>query len=142
MTVLDDSLFVALVNRNYPGEYGIVANVYETDHLFPTGAKVWIGGGEGGQGWHRFRFVGRTRGGRIVEKWAPTFRFHNFRSAWIPDHLRGRVYYLRGTREEMTDMALRLESFASEDRTAHPNRRAAVEVNIAHEKALQQLEES
>lgn len=106
-------------------EFGIVANVLETDRLFPDGAKVWIARGTGGEGWYRFCWLGRTRGGRIVEKWAPTMRFHNFRAAWVPDHLQERVYYLRGTRSEMDDVAARLTEFAAAERDAHPDRRGA-----------------
>ena len=50
-------------------------------------------------------------------------RFNNFRAAWVPPHLRDRVYYLRGSREEMIETAKKLEAFAAGERKAHPGRR-------------------
>ncbi|HEV7768736.1 MAG TPA: hypothetical protein VGQ76_27335, partial [Thermoanaerobaculia bacterium] len=107
------------------GEYGIVANCIEIDRLFRLGAKVWLGQGTGGEGWHRFVFIGLARGGRYIEKWTPTFRFDYFRPAWIPPHLCSRIWGIlgtRGTREEMTSIAKQLNVFAKNDRAAHPNR--------------------
>lgn len=105
------------------GEFGIVANVLETDRSLRKGAKAWLAGGTGGEGWTRFQWIAMTRGGRTVEKWAPTTRFHNFRAAWIPSHLQARVYWLRGTRPEMEKTARKLDAFAETERAAHPNRR-------------------
>jgi hypothetical protein len=108
------------------GEYGIIANVLEPDKIFRTGAKVWIAGGTGGEGWTRFEFFGMSRGGRNIRKWAPTVRFHQFRSAWIPDHMRDTVYYFTGSSEEMEAIAAQMNDFADSERAAHPNRRAAL----------------
>jgi hypothetical protein len=105
------------------GEYGIVANVVETDRIFRNGAKAWIADGTGGEGWERFKWIAHSRGGRIIEKWAPTVRFAQFRAKWIPEHLRDRICYLRGTREEMETLAKQLCEDADRQRTEHPNRR-------------------
>lgn len=105
------------------GEYGIVANVIEPDRQLRSGAKVWLAGGTGGEGWYRFRWIGlRHGGGRPIEKWAPTHRFGNFRAAWVPEHLRESVYWMRGTREEMEARATELNKFAESERIEHPNR--------------------
>jgi hypothetical protein len=40
-------------DRPAPGDYGIVANVVETDRLFRKGAKAWLANGTGGEGWHK-----------------------------------------------------------------------------------------
>jgi hypothetical protein len=104
-------------------EYGIVANSMETDKIFRLGAKAWLSGGTGGEGWHRFKWIAHSRGSRIVEKWAPTVRFGNFRAAWVPDHLRDRVWYMRGTRDEMEKRASELNEFADDLRRKHVNRR-------------------
>lgn len=106
-------------------EFGIVANVLEPDRVFRNGAKAWIAGGTGGEGWHRFEWIAHSRGGRVVRKWAPTMRFAKFRAKWIPEHLRSDVAYLRGSREDMQSIAAQLEKFAAEDRTKHVNRRKA-----------------
>lgn len=103
-------------------EYGIVANVIEPDRVLRKGAKVWLASGTGGEGWHRFEWIGRSRSGRIIEKWAPTFRFNNFRAAWIPEHLRTRVTYMRGTKPEMEIRAKELNEWADEQRALHPGR--------------------
>ena len=106
------------------GEFGIVANVEETDRQMRTGAKCWLAGGTGGEGWNRFQWLGLTRGHDTIVKWMPTHRMANFRAAWVPNHLRGAVYYVRGTREEMEKMAADLNDFAMAQRAEHPNRRS------------------
>jgi hypothetical protein len=105
------------------GEYGVVGNVKETDRVFRGGAKVWIAGGTGGEGAHRFEWIGMSRGGRIITKWAPTMRFSNFRAAWIPLHLRDQVRWVRGDRPTMEAYAANLNTWAEEMRAEHPNRR-------------------
>lgn len=107
------------------GDYGIVANVTEADRLMRANAKCWISGGTGGEGWHRFQWIGLSRSARTIEKWIPTMRMGNFRAAWVPNHLRGALWYVRGTRDEMETMARDLEEFAARERALHPNRRAA-----------------
>lgn len=94
------------------GEYGIVANVMDADGTLRVGAKVWLCGGTGGEGWHRFEWRGKSIGGRDITKWAPTKRFHKFRAAWVPEHLRRDVLYMRGDRAEMEQRAAQLEQFA------------------------------
>ena len=106
------------------GEYGIVANIDEPDRQMRMGAKCWLAGGTGGEGWDRFQWIGLTRGHDTIMKWMPTHRMANFRAAWVPDHLRGAVYYVRGTREEMEKMAADLNDFAMAQRKDHPNRRS------------------
>lgn len=106
-------------------EFGIVANVIETDRLARTGAKAWLIGGTGGEGWHRFVWHVMTRGSRYIEKWMPTHRMGNFRAAWVPEHLRDRVAYMRGTRPEMETRAVELNKFADDLRATQVNRRNA-----------------
>lgn len=104
------------------GEYGIVGNVMETDRVFRKGAKVWLAGGTGGEGASKFIWIGCSRSGRVIEKWAPTTRFNNFRAKWIPEHLRARIYWVRGNREAIEEYAASLNKWADEFRTEHPNR--------------------
>ena len=106
------------------GEYGIVANIDEPDRQMRMGAKCWLARGTGGEGWDRFEWIGLTRGHETTMKWIPTHRMANFRAAWVPDHLRGSVYYFRGSREEMEKMAADLNEFAMAQRKDHPNRRS------------------
>lgn len=120
-------------------DYGIVANVIEPDRELRTGAKAWLAGGTGGEGWSRFQWKGLRHKGRPIQKWAPTWRFGNFRAAWVPAHLQDRVYYMRGTREEMEKRATELNEFAESERKAHPNRqtgRAAEQKEDGNEKPI------
>jgi hypothetical protein len=103
--------------------YGIVANIIEPDQVFRLGAKAWLAGGTGGEGWYKFQWIAFSRGSRIVCKWAPTYRFGNFRAAWVPEHLRDRVRYVRGTREEMEKQAAGLNALAEEWRAQRALRR-------------------
>lgn len=102
-------------------EYGLVANAVETDRVFRRGAKAWMAnwfsGGE------RATWVALSHGGRIVEKVAPLHRFDNFRCAWIPSHLQGRVADPRGTKDEMVAKAAFWNERARQERDAHPNRK-------------------
>lgn len=83
-------------------EYGIVANALETEPTFRIGAKVWLCHGDNGDGFENRVFYGLGKGGgRKIEKWARTIRFHNFRCAWVPENLRFRVLSHRGTRAEV-----------------------------------------
>ena len=108
------------------GEYGIVANVVEPDRVFRMGAKAWIAGGTGGEGWDRFEWIAHSRGSRIIMKWAPTVRFDKFRAAWIPEHLRDRITGMmetRGSRAAMEAQAAFLNRHAEQLRATMPNRR-------------------
>lgn len=105
------------------GEYGIVANVLETDRVFRSGAKAWLCNGTGGEGWHRFFWHALARSGSALEKWAPTERFSTFRAAWVPEHMRDRVTYFRGDHAEMHELAIKLNAFAKELRTRKAVRR-------------------
>lgn len=105
------------------GEYGVIGNVSETDRVFRKGAKVWLTGGTGGEGAYRFQWIGMSRGGRVVEKWAPTTRFSNFRAAWVPKHLQERVTWIRGSKEDVEKYAADLNKWADEMRAESPNRR-------------------
>lgn len=102
-------------------EYGVVANVIETDHIFRRGAKAWLAnwfsGGE------RATWIAVSRGGRVVEKVAPLHRFDNFRCAWVPDHLQQRIVSPRGTIDEMKVKAAFWNERARQERDAHPNRK-------------------
>src|SRR6516164_11611054 len=107
-----------------PYEFGICANAFETDRIFRAGTKVWLVGGAGGEGWARFELRGLSRSGRPVTKWAPTFRLHNFRAKWIPEHLRDGMYYMMTfpDRVEAERIAAQLEAFAEKERREHPDR--------------------
>jgi len=92
-------------------EYGIVANVDGPDHYLRLGSKAWVMDEAGCEGWSRFLWIGRTRGGRLVQKWAPAKRFANFRCAWIPKNIRrlaGGHLNPSGTRREMEALAIKL----------------------------------
>ena len=101
-------------------DYGIVANVTETDSAFRRGAKAWMSwwysGGE------RAKWIALTRGGRTDTKEAPIYRFNNFRCAWIPEHLDKYIFTPRGSRLEMEHLAARWAERADEARSDHPNR--------------------
>ncbi len=103
-------------------KFGIVANCIETDRVFRKGAKAWLFGGTGGEGWYRFQWIAKSKGGRNVSKWAPTSRFDGFRAAFIPPHMLDRVWYITGTRQEMEAKAIELNEFANTLRTEKPNR--------------------
>ncbi len=109
--------------RNHEGDFGIVANVVEVDRLFRLGAKAWLADGTGGEGWERFKWIALARGGRRIEKWCPTWRFGNFRAAFIPPPLSKHIFYIRGTRAEMEETAKQLADFADKLREKHPDRR-------------------
>lgn len=104
-------------------EYGIVANSMEADRVFRLGAKAWLAGGTGGEGWDKFEWIAHSRGSRVVRKWAPTVRFGNFRAAWVPEHLRERIWYIRGSRDEMEKTAAALNVHAEQLRAKMVNRR-------------------
>lgn len=89
-------------------EYGIVANIAETDKFARTGSKAYLVGGTGGEGRERMQWLVRTRNGSLAIKWLPTGRLSNFRPAWIPDHVQeaaGGSLYISGTKEEMQKAA-------------------------------------
>lgn len=105
------------------GGFGIVANVGEPDSFLRLGAKCWIVGGTGGEGWHKFRFLGMTRSGRMVEKWCVVERFENFRAAFIPPPVRAKYperLYIEGTRSEMEEIAKRMTAFRADLRPLKP----------------------
>ena len=76
--------------------YGVIANfrIDSLNHCFRRGAKVWLirlcGGENAGD---RAKFVGLSPGGRVIECYAAFKNLENFRSAWIPQHLRDRVFF-------------------------------------------------
>lgn len=96
--------------------YCIVANVVEKDGIFRDGAKCYLVGGTGGEGWYKFQWFGMSvNKHKRVEKWCPTERMHNFRAAWIPPFIRERyeLLYLSGSKEEMEALATKLNEFRS-----------------------------
>jgi hypothetical protein len=111
-------------------EYGIVANSMEADRAFRLGAKAWLVGGTGGEGWNRFEWVAMTRGGRRVRKWAPTVRFGNFRAAWIIPELQNEFLYMSGSREEMEELAVNLNNHADDLRAKMVNRRPSYQASF------------
>ena len=94
--------------------YCIVANMADKDGVFRDGAKCYLVGGTGGEGWHRFRWFGMSAKSRKhAVKWCETKRMHNFRAAWIPLCVRNRfeALYPSGSKEEMQELALKLREF-------------------------------
>lgn len=67
-------------------QWGIVANVCDSDSALRLGARVWIVNPF--SGWHT-GFVevrGISRGGRTIQKWISRQRLQNYRSCWLrPD---------------------------------------------------------
>ena len=68
--------------------FGIVANVV-SDRVLRTGAKVWIA--RCNDDAECPMVCGLNKFGRIVEKYTHYKRLTNFRAAWIPRHMRGRI---------------------------------------------------
>lgn len=99
------------------GTHGIVANVVGVDRIARLGSKAWLVDGTGGQGWYRFKWLCRTRSGKLIVKWIPTKRMSNFRCAWIPDHVREAAngcLYISGSREDMIKTASRMSNFLAD----------------------------
>jgi hypothetical protein len=69
--------------------YGVVANVV-SDRVFRTGAKVWILHSDGDASCPIAHGIGK--GGGYVKKRTHFKRLTNYRAAWIPEHLRDRVW--------------------------------------------------
>jgi hypothetical protein len=107
------------------GEYGIVANVLETDRVLRKGAKVWLKGGWRDGGFKRLNVRGLSRSGRPVEKWVPITRLDTFRAAWLPPEMREDhvIVSILGGKDDMTILASRLQHLAESERCAHPARR-------------------
>ena len=108
-------------------EFGIAANVAETDKALRRGARVWIIRGWSGGGYERVVVRGLARGGLPIEKWVPITRLEKFRAAWLPEHLRqgdpAKAVSLRGDKDDMDEMAQKLDGVATRERAAHPGRR-------------------
>jgi len=102
-------------------EFGIVANVVETDHVLRLGAKAWLVHAESGG--ERVVVSAKSRGGRCVEKHTSLTRLANFRAAWIPEHVRSGLFIREsGTRADMEARAMFWNARADEERVLHPNR--------------------
>jgi hypothetical protein len=104
-------------------EFGIVANVVETDRLLRKGAKVWLLGGWSGGGFERVTVRGASRSGRPIEKYMAIVKLENFRPAWMPEHLRDKATYFLGTRDQMEQRIEGLVERVATEREAHPGRR-------------------
>lgn len=113
--------------------YCIVGNICDRDNLFSLNQKVWLVDGTGGEGWYKFVWLGRhRRKNRYIKKWMPTERVNNFRPAWVPEHIKSYSgffdvevgFYISGTREEMVEVAKKLNEFADNLRLskAQPNK--------------------
>jgi hypothetical protein len=85
--------------------YGLVANVV-SDRVLRTGARVWILRCNGDASCPIV--TGRSKGGRIVQKYTHYKRLTNFRSAWIPEHMRGRVEWKWEGKAEAAGLAATL----------------------------------
>lgn len=102
-----------------PNEFGIIANVLESDPVFRTGAKVWLVGGDNGDGFEGRQFYGLGKGSRrCITKWARTNRMHNYRCAWIPPPMQSAVKIYRGMRAEVEAWAEKLNAITQERREA------------------------
>jgi hypothetical protein len=74
--------------------WGVVANSVD-QRRFRRGAKVWlVSVTGGGLCFGRARFYGLSPGGRSIECWEAFKRLENFRTAWVPEHLRDRVFHV------------------------------------------------
>jgi hypothetical protein len=101
------------------GEYGVIANVLEGDPVFRHGAKVWLVGGDNGDGFESRQFYGLGKGSRRgITKWARTIRMYNYRCAWIPPPMQPRVETCRGTRAEVEAWAAEIDALTQERRKA------------------------
>jgi hypothetical protein len=106
-------------------QFGIVANVCESDHVLRKGAKVLLQYCSG-YGFERVSVYGSSYRGRKLVKFIPCWRLTNFRPMWLPPEDREYAFWL-GTREEIQAVAQVMEDVASRHRAAHPNRRGADE---------------
>lgn len=107
------------ITTDEQGEYGIVANVLENDPIFRDGAKVWLVGGDNGDGFENRQFYGLGRGSqRRVTKWARTDRMENYRCAWIPPPMQPLVSVFRGSRTEVEGWARELNAITRQRRDA------------------------
>ena len=66
-------------------KFGIAANV-KKDHIFRIDAKVWIIMIPGDPA--SVLTIGKSKGGRYIQKWIQTRNLNNFRVKWVPEHLR------------------------------------------------------
>lgn len=89
-------------------EWGVKANIAEPRSAMRTGALVWVVLTNPGWGGDRLCVLARSRGGRLIETWIGTKRLTNFRAAWVPEHLRGRVSPFE-TREKAEQWAKRVQ---------------------------------
>jgi len=83
-------------------KFGIVANVI-SDRVLRTGAKVWLDYHNGDAAC--VRVIGLSKGGRIVHKYTHHKRLETHRAAWIPEHLRERVTWQWGSKDEAQQAA-------------------------------------
>jgi hypothetical protein len=103
-------------------DFGIVANVLEDDPIFRRGAKVWLVGGDNGDGFVNRQFHGLGKGSaRRITKWARTIRMHNYRCAWIPPAAQPHVEIYRGTRHEVEAWAAELNGIVETRRKEAKN---------------------
>ena len=93
--------------------YGIIANVSGIDRFLRLGSKAWLISTLNSDGWTRFKWLGRTRGGSLAQKKVTNKRFGNFRAAWIPDSILNIGDFdgtAIGTKDEMVSLANKLNT--------------------------------
>lgn len=77
-------------------EFGIIAN-YRGDSYVRKGAKCYVTWLNPGNAGNRVQVWVKSRSGRPIVRIVNTKRLYNFRSSWIPEHIRNwqGVFYAR-----------------------------------------------
>jgi len=69
-------------------DYVVIGNFAESDNGIRLGSKVYVVGGNNGDGFEKRRCVVRLRSGSLRCAWVNMKKLTNFRPAWLPDHVR------------------------------------------------------
>jgi hypothetical protein len=88
-------------------KFGIVANVLN-DRVLRTGAKVWISHGD-----LISPFVfGISKSGRVVGKYMRYKRLIKYRVAWIPMHMRERIWFQYSEKKDAEKFVVLLKTIS------------------------------
>lgn len=71
-------------------EWGLRANLVDACSEAVAGAACWVIDLNQGNGSDRLLVLLRSRSGRLIEKWLARKALTNFRTKWLPPHLRRR----------------------------------------------------
>lgn len=66
----------------------VIGNFAEADNKIRQASKVYIVGGDNGDGFEKRKCVIRMRDGKLKCAWLNLNKLSNFRSAWLPNHIR------------------------------------------------------